>query len=215
MPRPFRKLSLVEFADLLARFPFTRRINAVHMHHTWRPRHGDYSGLPTIEGMWRYHTVNLGWRDIAQHISIAPDGAIWTGRGWNEPPASADGHNGNRSAGPFMFEMIGDFDSGRDPFRSPQRDTVLEVIARVQIRFGLPVESLRFHNQMSQKTCPGNSLRYADTLAAVRAVREGLERAVVDGRGVSESPFPAAARTYRKKTDSIIESPDRHRSHHQ
>lgn len=205
MPPPFQKLTLVEFADLLGRFPFRRQINAVHMHHTWRPRHADYRGASTIEGMWRYHTKVNGWSDIGQHISIAPDGAIWTGRGWNEPPASAGGFNGSRAAGPFMFEMIGDFDRQRDPFRSPQRDVVLEVIARVQARFNLPPESLRFHNQMSNKSCPGNSIDYAETVAAVRAVREGLGRDVAAGELASLSPFPELARDYREKTDALIE----------
>ncbi|MBD0369480.1 MAG: caspase family protein [Pyrinomonadaceae bacterium] len=204
MPRPFRRLTLDEFADLLARFPFTRRVNAVHMHHTWRPRVRDYTGRETIEGMWRYHTQELGWSDIAQHITIAPDGSIWTGRGWNEPPASASGHNGNRSAGPFMFEMIGDFDAGRDPFRAPQRDTALKVIARVQARFNLPVESLRFHNQMSQKSCPGSAISFADTLEAVREMRERLERNAGLRRDAYASPFPAEALAYREKTDGVI-----------
>ncbi|HEY0173159.1 MAG TPA: caspase family protein [Pyrinomonadaceae bacterium] len=204
MPKPFRKLTPAEFADLLARFRFTRKINAVHMHHTWRPRHRDYRGLATIESIWRFHTVDNGWGDIAQHVTIAPDGSIWTGRGWNEPPASAAGHNGNRAAGPFMFEMIGDFDGGRDSFRSPQRDAALEVIARVQHQFQLPVESLRFHNQMSSKSCPGSALRYGEVLAAVREVRERLEREASRG-AASDSPFPAEARTYREKTNAVIE----------
>jgi hypothetical protein len=73
---------------LLQRFEFTRTIDAIHTHHTWRPRQDDYNELATIEAMWRYHTQQNGWRDIAQHISIAPDGTIWTGRDWNLPPAS-------------------------------------------------------------------------------------------------------------------------------
>ncbi|MET0647930.1 MAG: caspase family protein [Pyrinomonadaceae bacterium] len=204
MPKPFRKLTLDEFADLLARFRFTRRINAVHMHHTWKPKRRDYDGLATIEGIWRFHTVDNGWNDIAQHVTIAPDGSIWTGRGWNEPPASAAGHNGNRAAGPFMFEMIGDFDSGRDPFQSPQRDAALEVIARVQHLFQLPAESLRFHNQMSSKSCPGSALRYAEVLEGVREVRERLVRETARGTE-TDSPFPAEARTYREKTNAIVE----------
>lgn len=205
MPKPFRQLTLAEFADLLGNFRFTRRINAVHMHHTWKPTHANYRGLATIEGMWRFHTQDKGWNDIAQHVTIAPDGSIWTGRGWNEPPVSAIGHNGNRTAGPFMFETIGDFDRGRDPFRSPQRDAVLEVIARVQHKFQLPVESLRFHNQMSSKSCPGSALRYGEVLEAVREVRERLEREASRGLAADDSPFPAEARTYREKTNEIIE----------
>jgi hypothetical protein len=199
-------MTIAEFADLLERFPFSRTINSVHMHHTWRPRQADYRGKTTVEGMWRYHTKVNGWSDIAQHITIAPDGTIWTGRGWNEPPASAKGHNGTRRAGPFMFEMIGDFDSGRDPFRAPQLDVAVEVVARVQRRFNLPVESLRFHNQLSSKTCPGSSISYAATLATVREVRADLEREPARSRAAfAESPFPEEARSYREKTDAFME----------
>jgi hypothetical protein len=205
MPPPFREMTIGEFADLLERFPFSRTINSVHMHHTWRPRHADYRGLTTVEGMWRYHTGVNGWSDIAQHITIAPDGTIWTGRGWNEPPASAAGHNGTRRVGPFMFEMIGDFDRGRDPFRAPQLDAAVEVIARVQGLFNLPADSLRFHNQLSRKTCPGSSISYDATLAAVRELRADLEREAARPRGdAPESAFPEALRDYREKTDALI-----------
>jgi hypothetical protein len=207
MPPPFREMTIAEFADLLERFPFSRIINSVHMHHTWRPRHADYRGRITIEGMWRHHTRVNGWSDIAQHITIAPDGSIWTGRGWNEPPASAASHNGTRLAGPFMFEMIGDFDRGRDPFQGPQLNVAVEVIARVQMRFDLPAESLFFHSQLSQKTCPGSSISYEETLAALRALRASLEREPSRSRVASaESPFSDATRDSREKTYVLIEA---------
>src|SRR5687768_9175179 len=117
MPPPFRQIARSEFAPLLERFPFSRQINAVHMHHTFRPDIADYDlndGHRSIVGMFLFHTQPNGWRDIAQHITIAPDGSIWLGRNWNLPPASAAGHNGNAARGPFMFEIIGNFDHGRD-----------------------------------------------------------------------------------------------------
>ena len=132
MPPRFTSLTLDEFADLLQRLDFTRRIDAVHMHHTWRPNHAQYRGESTIEAMWRFHTRENGWRDIAQHVSIGPDGSIWTGRDWNLPPASAAGFNGNAMAGPFMFETIGDFDRGKDRLEGAQLAAVVGVIARVQ-----------------------------------------------------------------------------------
>ncbi|MGH9893584.1 MAG: caspase family protein, partial [bacterium] len=116
MPKPFHQLTLEQFVELLDKFPFERKIESVHMHHTWRPNRSQYRGLSTIESMWAFHTTGQGWSDIAQHISIAPDGSIWTGRNWNQPPASAKGFNGNAAAGPFMFETIGDFDRGKDAF---------------------------------------------------------------------------------------------------
>lgn len=171
MPAPFKKISIEQFAELLSKFPFTRKINAVHMHHTWRPNRAQYRGHDTIVAMWRFHTETNHWSDIAQHISIAPDGAIWLGRDWNRAPASASGHNGNEQAGPFMFEMIGDFDEGRDPFDGPQRAAAIEVIARVQQRFGLPTGSLQLHNMMSTKSCPGTSIDYQEVLSDVDQAR--------------------------------------------
>jgi hypothetical protein len=112
--------------------------------------------------------------DIAQHITIAPDGTIWLGRNWNWPPVSGAGHNGNSEAGPFMFEIIGDFDQGCDPFAGEQRKTTLEVIARVQKQFGLAPEALKFHNSMSTKSCPGTGIEHDEILGAVRALHQEL-----------------------------------------
>ena len=190
MPAPFHRLTLREFARILNQFPFTRRIDAIHIHHTWRPNHSQYKGHDSIVSMWRFHTQDNGWNDIAQHITIAPDGTIWTGRSWNQPPASAAGHNGNRSAGPFMFEMIGDFDHGHDRLEGEQRRVALGVVALVQQKFHLAPETLRFHNQMSTKSCPGNSLDYQEIVEAVRALQASGEFAATFGtRGADNGPF--------------------------
>lgn len=167
MPAPFKRLTLAQFSDLLNRYSFTRKINSVHMHHTWRPNHSQFRGHDSIVGMWTYHTQTNGWSDIAQHITIDPQGFIWLGRNWNAAPASATGQNGDSHAGPFMFEMIGDFDKGCDPFGGEQRKTVVNVIALVQRRFGLAPGSLMFHNMMSSKSCPGSSIDYDDILEEV------------------------------------------------
>lgn len=200
MPPPFNHLTLQEFASALDRFPFTRRINAVHMHHTWRPNHSQYQGHDSIVAMWRYHTQVNGWSDIAQHITIAPDGTIWSGRNWNQQPASASGNNGNRTAGPFMFEMIGDFDFGRDRFEGRQREAAIQVIALVQRKFSLPAETLRFHNQMSTKTCPGDSIDYneilrevRDLLASPREIERLAERVTAAGAPFDETALASHA----------------------
>jgi len=175
MPRPFQSLTLDQFNDLLSQVQFTRRIESVHMHHTWLPDRSIYKGLASIEAMYQFHSATNGWSDIAQHMTIAPDGTIWTGRSWNDPPASVKGFNGNSEYGPFMLEVIGDFDKGKDPFDGAQRDAAIAVIALVQEKFQLPAESLRFHNQMTDvKTCPGNGIDYEVILKAVREKRSSL-----------------------------------------
>jgi hypothetical protein len=221
MPTPtFQRLSPDQFEQLLQKFPFTRKIDAVHMHHTWRPRHGDFRGHETIVSMWRHHTQVNGWSDIAQHLTIDPEGMVWLGRNWNLPPASAAGHNGNKAFGPFMFEMIGDFDTGRDPFGGAQKDAALRVVALVQSRFHLPAGTLRFHNAMSPKSCPGSALAYADILAEVEAIRQDMQASASRG-GAQPHPFPdetdrfvaEAIRSLSRTLDNAGEGGDAELSH--
>lgn len=191
MPPPFHRLDLPTFQSLIAAWAKTgrRRADAVHMHHTWKPRQADWRGEATVKAMWRHHVEERDFSDIAQHVTIAPDGSIWTGRHWDLPPASALGHNGGASAGPFMFETVGDFDIGQESLSGPQLETVLAVIAAVQEAFGLGVESLRFHRDLgSPKTCPGSAVSYAEIVNAVRRHRGGPARS----RLVGEMPAPEA-----------------------
>ena len=167
MPPPFRQVNRAQFAQLLEQFQFTRRVNAVHFHHTSSPDHGQFRGHESVVGMFRHHTENRGFRDIAQHITIAPDGTIFLGRNWNLPPASSVGANGTRRVGPFMFETVGNFNVGEDPFTDPQRKTVITVIALVQKRFSLPPSALNFHREFADTDCPGTSMRKGVIVEAV------------------------------------------------
>jgi hypothetical protein len=228
MARSFHQFTAEEFPHLLAQFSFTRLINAVHVHHTWRPRHRDYQGLETIVSMWRYHTEEKGWSDIAQHLTIAPDGTLWTGRNWNAPPASAAGHNGTESFGPFMIEMIGDFDAGQDRLEGNQRQAVVRAVACLLNRFGLSVEAVRFHNQMSHKTCPGSSMNYRSFLNEVQTSLSESARTAGEPpsvRSPADRPFGnesllihealdavgTAARTVDSWDAELSEEGDRHR----
>jgi len=192
MPAPFKRLTLAEFAALVERFEFRRRINAVHMHHTWRPNHSQFRGHDSIVAMWHYHTTVNGWSDIAQHVTIDPEGGIWLGRNWNASPASAAGHNGNATAGPFMFEMIGDFDVGRDRLQGAQLDSAIGVSAHIQRRFALVPETLVFHNAMSSKTCPGSAVLREDILARLREAHERLATPAPAARGTRRAAAPFA-----------------------
>ena len=144
--------------------------------------------------MWEHHTKTKRWADIAQHITIAPDGSIWTGRNWNHPPASAAGFNGNSTAGPFMLQIIGDFDTGKDPFDGEQKRSVLEVIAYLQKRFGLDSRTLRFHNEMSSKSCPGSSIDYDTVLHDLAEVRTQIDNRQPGARRDPNYPFPENTR---------------------
>lgn len=201
MPAPFKRVSLEQFAGILDRFQFTRAITAVHLHHTWRPSHRQFTGHETIVSMWRFHTEHQGWTDIAQHITIDPEGTIWLGRNWNRPPASIAGNNGTAKAGPFMINMIGDFDAGHDRFEGAQRDTALSVIALVQQCFDLAPATLKFHNTMSGKTCPGSGIDYQGTLDGVRQQRARLE-----AQGTAARPLAPPFQNDAYESSELIEA---------
>ena len=170
-----KRLTLAAFHETLAKFRWKRAITQVHLHHTWQPNHASWRGEASIHAMRRFHMEENGWSDIAQHVTIAPDGFIWTGRDWNKAPASSGGHNGNSTGGPFMLEVIGNFDLGHDVFEGAQLRAALGVVAVVQRRHGLAAKTLRFHNQLgSPKTCPGSAVFYEETLAQLELVRTGL-----------------------------------------
>lgn len=173
MPPPFRQIALDDFASEVAAFVWTRPVFRVDMHHTFHPAHANWKGLESIEGMHVFHTRDRGFEDIAQHVSIAPDGAIWTGRDWNKVPASI---GCNMNAGAFMFEVIGNFDKGFDRLDGAQRDAVIGVIDIIQRHFKLPVQALLFHREVPQtsKTCPGSSIEKFDIMAAVARRRAAL-----------------------------------------
>lgn len=171
MPAPFRRITVDQFAELVRLFNFKRKITSFDVHHTWKPRRRDFAGLKSIEAMDRHHRIERGFSDIAQHISLDPQGFIWTGRSWNAPPASALGFNGNSKAGPFMMEMIGDFDKGKEPFDGVQAENAYRIVAIILRHFNLGTQAIRFHNEMSSKSCPGTSI---DKTAFIKRVKEAM-----------------------------------------
>ena len=72
------------------------------------------------------------------------------------------------------------------------RSLVREVLEET----GLPPESLVFHNAMSSKTCPGDSIQYAEVLEAVRALHGTL------GGESAPSPLPDDAPFGREALES-------------
>lgn len=171
MSSRFRPLSRQEFKDEVENFIWTRRVWRVDLHHSVVPAIDDYRGLESIEAIWRNDIERRGWEDIAQHITIGPEGAIWTGRDWNKTPASI----GRRmNLGAFMVEAIGNFDRGKDRLEGAQLDSVLFAIDVIQRRFDLPVQALLFHRDVPQAddTSPGSSVDKVAILRSVRALRQ-------------------------------------------
>ena len=168
--RSFRPLSPAAFKDEVEHFVWSRRVWRLDLHHSVVPSINSYDGLASIEAIRRNDIERRGWEDIAQHVSVAPDGVIWTGRDWNKTPASIGRH---MNLGVFMVEAIGNFDIGKDRLEGKQLSSVLTIIDVVQRRFDLPVQALLFHRDVPQAedTSPGSSVTKTAILQSVRALR--------------------------------------------
>lgn len=105
---------------------YNRSIRQVHVHHTVNSNdysRGQVPGL--IRGMYRYHTVTLGWSDIGYNFLVDRFGRIWTGRagGVRRPVRGAHTLGFNHSS--TGVAVIGNF-VDHDPNR-----TTLNAVARL------------------------------------------------------------------------------------
>jgi hypothetical protein len=131
-PPRFFRLSPDQLSDLLQRVEPERRIDSIHLHYTICPKRQDYDpddGRATLSAMWRFHTQRKKFVDLCQHLTVAPDGSVWTGRHWGLPPVSAAGYNGNRNSGPLAIALIGDFTLGYGRLEGDQRKALVRVLA--------------------------------------------------------------------------------------
>lgn len=191
-----RRLTTDQFLSLLAsvRPGLGRKITAVHLHHTWRPNRSQFRGVASVQAMRDYH-IGLGWDDIAQHLTIDPFGISWTGRNWNLPPASQKGRNGKPDAGPFMIEMVGDFDTGQDILDGEQRAAVCAVVAGILDQCGLGTKDVHFHRELgSPKTCPGTGVDKKQLVTEIDKALASLRAAPASGARATGGVAPAARR---------------------
>lgn len=174
----YKIITLAELTKMLEKYNHKE----LHVHHTWRPNHAQYYGtshtsedqraLDRQKAFYDYHTKTNGWIDIAQHVTLLPDGRFVTGRDFSVNPASIAGYN----SGAFAVEMIGDFDIGRDKFEGTQKESMIG-LARWFDKKG---KYIRFHRENSSKTCPGSGIDKNEFMAEVRDTSEASEK-IEDG----------------------------------
>lgn len=159
----YQKLTIDELISALRAYSHTE----LHVHHTWKPNHSNFNGSnydKVQDGMRNFHMKTNGWADIAQHVTLFPDGLFLTGRDFSKNPVSIAGFNGSAGKVPFCVEMVGDFDIGRDPFAGKQKDSMIR-LARFFDERG---KYIRFHRENASKTCPGTSIDKNEFMREVR-----------------------------------------------
>ncbi|MDX8288825.1 hypothetical protein SLL00_03430 [Metabacillus indicus] len=137
----------------------------LHVHHTWRPNHSNFTGKnhqALQDGMRNFHVKSRKFQDIAQHVTLFPDGMFLTGRNFGINPASISGQNHGL---PFCMEIVGDFDKGKDKFEGKQKASALGLSKY----FHDKKRYIRFHREDAPKTCPGTSIDKDEFMKDVRA----------------------------------------------
>lgn len=161
-------LTTSQLIQMVNQTNFTRTINALHLHHTWKPDHASFKGRPDglywQNSMRNYHVNTNGWDDIGQHLTLLPDGNWVTGRNFNSIPCSIK----NKNSGGFAIEMFGNFDKGKDKLEGAQKNSILEFAKFFTEKFKC---SIIFHREYSDKTCPGTGIDKTTFVNEVKAFK--------------------------------------------
>lgn len=156
------------FSTWLGSTKFKRAIKRVQLHHTYKPGYAEFKGnnhTALQNGMRTAHKMR-GFTDIAQQLTIFPDGQVMSGRSFELDPAGIKGQN----TGAVCIENIGNFDIGGETMSAEQRSAIVEVVAVLCKRFSLKVDTthILYHHWFdlitgergpsgSHKTCPGTA----------------------------------------------------------
>lgn len=159
-----------EFKDWLFSNNFARKINVLQTHHTWKPDYSNFTGnnhFAMLKGMKDYHVNSAKFSDIAQNLTLFPDGLIAICRTFEKDPAGISGCN----KGAICMENIGNFDIGNDILTEEHKKSIVFVNAVMCMKFNLPVDTktIVYHHWFNlstgtrndgggnNKTCPGTN----------------------------------------------------------
>ena len=217
----FIAMTAGEFAGWLADLKVSRSITRIQIHHTYQPGYREWAKKPDAlywqRSMRDYHISSAGFSDIAQQLTICPDGTIVTGRSFNTAPAGITGAN----TGAVCIENLGNFDKGKDTMTDIQHDTIIAVVGELLKKFGLGTEAITYHAwwtasgtplgtyiaSRSAKTCPGTGFFGGNTREAFengfkKRVEEYMKGEMIDMEELNKLKAELAAMNV--KYDTVI-----------
>lgn len=173
----FILLNISEFKTWLSQHTFRRKIHLIQIHHTWKPNYKSFKNnyFSLLTGMEGAH-LKRGMTQIAQNITIFPDGVIAICRPIDIAPAGIKGAN---SYG-ICIENIGNFDS--EVMNEAHKSALIQAVALLLKKFNLPANTntvvyhhwydlnsgLRLNGKGSTKTCPGSRFFGGNTVDAAQ-----------------------------------------------
>lgn len=160
-----------EFLRWLNDSHFNRIVQLIQNHHTYLPDYSAFRGnnhFDMLKGMEDYHVNHNGYSQIAQNLTIFPDGMIAICRPFDTIPAGIMGANQKG----LCIENIGNFDIGKDIMTDNHRNAVIKANAALckKYDFEPSTDTIVYHHwydlntgQMVEegsgctKTCPGTN----------------------------------------------------------
>lgn len=177
----FILLNREEFKTWLLKLKCTRSIKLIQEHHTYMPNYKTFKEVKDyfriLEGMERSH-INRGFSEIAQNLTIFPDGLIAICRDFNKSPAGIMGANKTG----ICIENVGNFDIGKDKMSPEDRMSILYVTASLCKHFKLKpsINTIVYHHWFDlstgkrtngtgeTKSCPGTYWFGGNTIEACK-----------------------------------------------
>ncbi|WP_432495545.1 N-acetylmuramoyl-L-alanine amidase [Kineococcus gypseus] len=149
---------------------YSGTIKAVVVHHTADGGSYSQAQVPAvIRGMYRYHTVTLGWSDLGYNFVVDRFGGIWEGRAGGTTQPVVGAHAGGFNTDTFGVSMMGDFTSVAPT--AACLESVAQVIAWKFSLHGVPARG-----SVQLTSAGGGTARYAKgttvTLRTVNAHRD-------------------------------------------
>jgi hypothetical protein len=188
-------------------------IEQTHVHHTVNSNDYSQADVPALlRGIYRYHTKNLGWSDIAYNFLVDRFGRVWTGRAGGAARPVRGAHTLGFNATSTGISAIGNFE-----LVAPTAEMVEAIVAvaawkldlydrdpegRISVRsegsdkyranqmVDLPV--LDGHRDTNDTACPGKHL-YAQLPAIRSAAKARIDE--VHAAAVITTPFELEGET--------------------
>ena len=152
--------TVAEFEKYLQSIKKPDWLEALVIHHTWKPVESDWSGLSTMNGMKKYYE-RLGW-DSGPHLFVcigSPDpknDGIWLMSNLEEVGI----HAGECNSVSWGMEIVGNYDV--KPWSADLKNflyTLIPVIMKKINVNSITIDNLRGHRECnSPKTCPGKMI---------------------------------------------------------
>lgn len=160
----FILMDIMEFKVWLLKQNIKRKIQIIQIHHTWQPSYKNFSKnyFQLLRGMEDSH-IKRGFNQIAQNITIFPDGIIAVCRPIDIIPAGIKGANEHG----ICIENIGNFD--KEKINKLHSEVLVQTVALLLQKYKLPANTntvvyhhwydlntgLRLNGKGCTKTCPG------------------------------------------------------------